>query len=56
MPMSPEEFAKEMAKIALSNDTESAHSQADKLMCEALKELGYYEGIKIFEEMGKWYA
>ena len=33
----------------------SSHEEADDLMCEVLKSLGYEAGVKIFEEMTKWY-
>ena len=56
--MTPKEFAKEMAKLTADKDGdfERAHGQMDDLMCKLLKELGYKEGIKIFEEQDKWYA
>lgn len=54
--MSPKEFADEMRKINEDPDVERKHAWADSLMCEQLKELGYSEGIKIFEKMNKWYA
>jgi hypothetical protein len=54
--MTPEYFAKAMAKIAKNGDTEAAHSQADDLLCLALEDKGFGEGVKIFREMAKWYA
>ena len=52
---SKEEFTEKMAEISLG-DTEGAHWEADRLMCQVLTELGYGDGVKIFEEMSKWYA
>jgi len=37
-------------------DTEEAHLDADGLMCDLLKELGFNEMVKIFEDTAKWYA
>ena len=56
--MTPEEFATRMMEIAAdkNDDTEHAHAEADDLLCEALRELGYEEGVDIFEGMTKWYA
>ena len=63
----PKTFAKKMADIAniLEHgedfagrfiDQEDTRIMADKLMCELLRELGYGEGVDIFEKIPKWYA
>lgn len=49
-------FANEMRRINRNNDTEMAHILADELMCKLLRELGYDEGVDIFEQMDKWYS
>jgi hypothetical protein len=54
--MTPKYFAEAMAEIAKNGDTEAAHSQADDLLCLALEDKGFSEGVKIFREMDKWYA
>ena len=60
--MTPEEFKKEMADAVeyFINerrwDQESLHRCMDRLMCDLLRELGYGEGIDIFEDAPKWYA
>ena len=54
--LSPDEFKKTMELIAKNGDIEIAHANADDLMSEVLKDLGYKEGIAIFEDMEKWYA
>jgi len=62
--MTPEEFSSRMARIfgidehasAGMFDTERAHGEADELMCQALRELGYSAGVRIFETIEKWYA
>ncbi len=56
MTITPEQFKSRMQEIASDVDIEMSHYNADDLMCEVLKELGYGEGVKIFEEMAKWYA
>ena len=59
--MTPEEFKNEMQKISNQRgekfcDEEITHSKADDLMCDLLRELGYGEGVDVFEDMPKWYA
>lgn len=49
-------FANEMRRIDRNNDTEMAHILADEMMCKLLRELGYNEGVDIFEQMSKWYS
>jgi hypothetical protein len=48
-------FATEMRRISEHKDTEMAHIMADELMCKLLRELGYGDGVDIFENMNKWY-
>ena len=54
--MTREEFRNKMQAIADKRDTEYAHIEADNLMCELLKGLGYGEGVDIIKEMDKWYS
>lgn len=54
--MTPEEFAKRMQQIADSGEPESAHIDADELMCFILRKLGYGDGVAIFDDMRKWYS
>ena len=59
--MTPEEFKNEMQKIRnrLGEkyiDEEIIHAEGDDLMCKLLRELGYGEGVDVFEDMPKWYA
>ena len=54
--MTPEQFKQKMKKISKSFDTEGAHAEADDLMCELLRVLGYSDGIDIYQKMSKWYA
>ena len=51
--MTPEEFAKAMRKIS---DNLNAHLEMDRVMADLLRQLGYGEGIDIFENTNKWYS
>ena len=55
-PITPEEFRSRMEGIDWGNSTEEAHMQADELMCELLRTLGYGEGVEIFRSMDNGYA
>jgi hypothetical protein len=37
-------------------DVVDDHKEADKLMCQVLRERGFFEGVKVFEESEKWYG
>ena len=37
-------------------DEERAHENADLIIIELLRSLGYEEGCDVFEEMPKWYS
>jgi len=53
--MTPEEFKNRMQEIYTGEiDTEVTHAEADNLMVEALKNMGY--DLSDFEEADKWYA
>lgn len=58
--MLPEEFEQKMKQIYLDckedEDIEVHHGEADDLMCDLLRFLGYEEGVKWFEQMICWYA
>ena len=63
--MNPEVFAQRMQKIAdrghndysgQSDDPERDHCEADELLCEALMDLGFANGVKIYATIFKWYA
>lgn len=51
-----EEFKNKMMEIAIPGDPEIAHQMADVLLCRTLRELGYCEGIDIFEKIDKYYS
>jgi len=47
----------EMEKICEPNyDPEGAHEEADRILCEALKDLGMKKLVTIFDKIVKWYA
>jgi hypothetical protein len=56
--MTPEEFAAAMEQVFwdLAYDIEAAHWEADRLLCKMLRELGYDEGVDVFEEVKKFYS
>lgn len=53
--MTPAQFAERM-RACEGGDEEMQHMEADKLMVELLLQLGYVEGVEVFEKMDKWYA
>lgn len=60
-PMTPRKFADKMADIYekfinKEDDEELAHGSMDDLMCQLLIDLGYEDGIYIFNNTPKWYA
>lgn len=54
--LTPEKFKEAMEILSSEDDTEYRHINADILMCGILRDLGYGEGVKIFERWEKWYA
>lgn len=59
--MTPEEFKQKMTDAyhdhyEVNDDEEVVHYVMDGIMCELLRDLGYGEGIDIFNNTPKWYA
>jgi hypothetical protein len=57
--MTPKLFAEKMKKLNIEfghADPEALHGCADDLMCLTLTQLGYKEGVEIFEDMNKKYS
>lgn len=61
--ITPAEFEDRMREIStkvtdafVDYHEEEAHIDADELMCNVLKDLGYTKGVEIFEQMPKWYS
>ena len=53
--MTPDEFLERMKAIE-SESPEYFHVNADELMCDLLRSLGYGDAVDIFEEHERWYA
>ena len=53
------EFERRMREInedrIRDRNEEKSHQEADRLMCEVLKSLGYDAGVRVFEGMPRWY-
>lgn len=43
-------------KAIETNDVECQHFDADEILCELLRELGYTHTVEAFEELERWYA
>lgn len=59
--MTPQEFKGRMELLieqykGKKYDPESQHGDADDLLCRALSELGFHEGVALYESLIKWYA
>lgn len=37
-------------------DVEGAHANADDILCDTLRELGFGELVDVYEKVEKWYA
>jgi len=54
--LTPLEFAEAMSEISNDNgNIETQHADAEELMCETLRGMGYLDGVNIFREMKKRY-
>lgn len=58
MKITPQEFKEKMEKIRsdMGGDPEIAHGEMDDLIAQTLSDLGYEDGIAIFNEQTKWYS
>ena len=56
--MTPDEFKKRMSLVheQHEDDSEVLHIKADELLCRALMEAGYGEGVMLFQSFHIWYA
>ena len=39
-----------------SGDTEASHANADDVLCDLLRELGYGDVVEEYERIEKWFA
>ncbi len=55
--MKKQEFMERMTRIrsVSEDDIGQRHLNADRLLCEALKDFDFTDGVSIFNEMEKWY-
>jgi len=51
-----EEAIEKLKKLAGSGDVEAAHGEADEVLCELLRALGYGDVVDAWEDVEKWYA
>ena len=51
-----EKYINLLKEQQISWDDEMAHVEADNLVCELLKELGFEEVVKEYDKVSKWYA
>ena len=54
--ITPAEIEDKMMEIASDGNPERMHSDANELMCEVLVDLGYAAGIRVFDNMERWYS
>jgi hypothetical protein len=47
---------KELKDQQANGDTEMAHGEADRILCDLLTALGYKDVVDEWEKVGKWYA
>ena len=51
-----EEIIERLKELQEDDDRESAHMQADWIICNLLDDLGYTAVTKEYEKISKWYA
>lgn len=58
MKTTPEQFKDEMQNLreTMGGDSEAAHLAMDNAMCRVLVELGYRDGVALFDKQDKWYS
>jgi len=50
------EAVEQMKECVKNGDTEVAHLNADKILCDVLKQLGAEELVDVYKKVDKWYA
>lgn len=50
------EAISQLKDLQESNDTESAHAEADDILCTVLEVLGHSELVEEYKKVEKWYA
>ncbi len=54
--MKKEQAIREMEAQISNEDYEGAHSKADEILCEFLKEQGHNDLVALYRKVGKYYA
>lgn len=49
-------YMKRLKAAQQDSDTESAHAEADEVLCALLKALGYTKIVEEYDKVPKWYA
>lgn len=51
-----DEAIQELKKLQKTYDTEANHVEADEILCELLKELGFEDVVEQYNKIKKWYS
>lgn len=54
--MNRQQVIDKLRKVRLMDDTDIAHIEADDLLCEFLKSLGYQDVVDAYKAIKKWYS
>lgn len=54
--MNKETAIETLQMLQQSRDTEMAHIDADDVLCELLKSLGYEDVVSEYQNVNKWFA
>ena len=54
--MTKEEAMAKLAECQKNDDTETAHSDADDVLCALLDELGYGDVVAEYNKVSKWFS
>lgn len=54
--MTREEAVSTLRYMRENGDTEMAHMEADRILCELLSSLGYEDVVEEWSKIHKWYA
>lgn len=49
-------YAECIQNSCFTGDDEHDHAEADEIVCNLLKELGFNKVVETYEDVGKWYA
>ena len=49
-------YMKRLKEAQEDRDTESAHADADEVLCDLLEALGYKKVVEAYRKVSKWYA